>query len=180
MSKTSHKLRHKGGDILPSRPSKLRKYLYICLWVFWFLLLGLAILLSYGWTKRYDLLEKQTKQLLAERHIEAELEIVSIGQETLRLKDVSLRGKADSEDPPFFKADRIEAQYEWRDALRGQMKALSFMGAEAMVEIDAEGKIIGGWVPPKQSESETRLKLPENGIEIKDSRITIDLSLIHI
>ena len=174
MSKTSLKLRHKGSDILPSRPSKLRKYLYICLWVFWFLLLGLAILLSYGWTKRYDLLEKQTKQLLAERHIEAELEIVSIGQETLRLKDVSLRGKADSEAPPFFKADRIEAQYEWRDALRGQMKALSFSRAEAMVEIDAEGKIIGGWVPPKQSESETRLKLPENGIEIKDSQITID------
>jgi len=135
MSKSALETQYNGGAkrlsrLFASGGRSWRACFYVGLWIFWVLLLGCALLLTYGWTQRYELIEQQAKQVLAERNIQAELKVISIGQESLRLEDVQLSDKLQGSAPPFFKADIIEARYDWQQALKGQVKSLSFTRAK--------------------------------------------------
>ena len=172
MSKSVLKSQLKGENLASSTPI-WRKIFFICVWLFWLGLLGLLLLAAYCWAQRYDILEEQTRRLLAENNIQADLDVVSITRDKLRIDSIALSDQLDAQAPPFFAADRIEAEYVWQDLLRGQIKSLSFTRPQAMIEIDASGKIIGGWVPPSQSGTDGDFMLPEQGVNIKEGHLTL-------
>lgn len=154
------------GDITSPR----RKFLLFCLWAFWLLLLIGALLLCYGWTQRYSYLETAAKRVLAENNIAAELKVIDVTRTGLRLDGVELRDIDAPNEAPFFSAERVEARYAWKEALNGKVDAIIFTRPEVMIEIDAAGKIIGGWVPPTQSDDETSLTFPKDGLSIIEGR----------
>ena len=172
MSKHVLKLQSAGENSPPSTPL-WRKILFICVWLFWLALLGLMVILAYSWTQRYDIIEEQARRLLAENNIAGDLDIIHIGQDKLRIESVTLRDTGDKSGEPFFTADIIEARYAWRELIDGQIKALSFTRPKAMIEIDSEGKIVGGWIPPTQSDNDSEMMLPEGGIDIKEGHLTL-------
>jgi len=69
MSKNMLKSHLKGEGVAPNTPL-WRKILLICIWLFWMSLLGLMLLVGYGWTQRYDILEDQARRFLAENNID--------------------------------------------------------------------------------------------------------------
>ena len=172
MSKNMLKSHLKGEDVASNTPL-WRKILLICIWLFWMSLLGLMLLVGYGWTQRYDILEDQARRFLAENNIEADLDIIFITRNKLRVDGITMRDQMDVGAPPFFTADNIEAEYEWRDLLRGKVKSLSFTRPQAVMDIDASGKLISGWVPPSQGENKSKMVFPEDGIAFKDGQLTL-------
>lgn len=133
----------------------------------------IAILLAvFFWTQRYSLIENYAKNLLREQGIEAELSITSLSREAVILRDVSLTYQSEpnqSEASPFFKAKRIEADYILKEAMNGRMKRLRLVEPFAKITLDEQFRIIDGWLPPRDQESDgAPITIPEYGLQIED------------
>jgi len=149
-------------------------------WVLW-VILALALILliaaAFIWVNRYALLEDLAVDSFAQDGIKAELKIDNISKTQATLRHVRL--SHDSQE--FFAATRIDATFDWRDALEGRMKSVTLTQPRARITVDATGQIIDGWLPPSTAdetgdETDNGLKnsLPENGLRLKDGTFFID------
>ena len=161
----------------PQPVSIFRKFIYAGLWLFWIVLLVLALGLSYAWLQRYDYLEQAAKQALAENNIAAEFDIFSIGRTELRLNGVVLRDLNAPDAPPFFSVDQIDARYDWREAVKGKIDKLTFTRPSAMFEVDEKGTLIAGWLPPSQTsdqdKDDAKITFPKDGLWVKDGQLNL-------
>jgi len=135
------------------------------------LLIGLIIgvIAAYLWLNRYSLLEQAAEDLLLEQGIEAELSIESVSKtqavlKTVRFSDGTLE---------FFSADKVIADYAWREALKGHVNKLQLIRPKASMTLDEKGRIIDSWLPPASEDGSGKIVLPPEGIIIKDGTFTI-------
>ena len=142
----------------------------------WWLLYGLlfiifiaACIAAYAWLNRYSLLESAAEDLLLEQGIRAELSIESVSKTQAVLKKIKLS----DETSEFFSADKIIADYAWREALEGRVDKLELTKPKARITIDKTGKVIDGWLPPKRTDSGEGTALPPQGIIIKEGRFDV-------
>ncbi|MEP6343890.1 MAG: YdbH domain-containing protein [Maricaulaceae bacterium] len=150
-----------------------RHVVLVCVWLFWLLLLGGAVLLAHLWTQRYDYLEQSAKQILAERNIMGDLDIIAINSSSLRIENIELREIDAPDETAFFTADIVEAHYAWQDLLKGKIDGLVVTRPKAVVEIDASGRIIAGWVPPTQTGDGSEFTFPKDGFTVKGGQLTV-------
>jgi len=156
-----------------SKPRKKRSVWRWLLWVFLLIFILIAIIATLLWVNRYAILEQTVEDLLREQGIEAELSIQSVSKTQAVLKNIRLMdSKAGSKDP-FFSAQKITADYAWRDALKGRVKKLVFMNPLARVTLNDKGEIIDGWIPPQGEIDEGDVSLPPQGITIQDGNFTV-------
>ena len=142
-----------GPDTATEVP-KPRKKRSIWRWGLWALLIALilAIILAlFIWLNRYSLIEEVTEDLLLEQGIEAELSIDSISSTQAILKNVRLTDSLADDKSVIFMADKITADYDWREALKGRVDKIVFSKPQAFLTLDENGKIINGWLAPKLS-----------------------------
>jgi len=142
----------------------------------WWLLYGLLFIIfiaasiaAYVWLNRYSLLENAAEDLLLEQGIKAELSIESVSKTQAVLKNITLSDEASE----FFSADKIVADYAWREALEGRVNKLQLIKPKARITIDKTGKIIDGWLPPQSTDSGEGTALPPQGIIIKEGRFDV-------
>lgn len=150
-----------------------RHLLLVCVWLFWLLLLGAAVLLAHLWTQRYDYLEQSAKQILAERNIIGDLEIISINRSSLRIENIELRDIDTPDATSFFTAESVDAHYVWQDLLKGKIDGLIVTRPKAVVEIDASGSIVAGWIPPTQTADGSEFIFPKDGFTVKEGQLTV-------
>ena len=160
-------------DIKKGRPRKKRSVWRWLLWALLILLIGVIILAVFIWLNRYSLLEQTAEDLLLEQGVEAELSIDSISKTQAVLKDVRLVDSTKDNSVPFFKADKITAEYDWREAVKGRVEKLVFLRPQAQLTLDERGQIIDGWLPPQGTSTDGELVMPPKGIIIEDGTFTL-------
>ena len=141
------------------------------LWIFCALIILLLIAAAYIWTNRYALIEDMAIDALAQDGIEAQLNIESLSKTHAAITGIKLS----SGGQDVFSVKRIEADFEWRDALEGQIKSALLIEPRARITLDENGKIIDNWLPQSES-SETEKSdstFPENGVTLKDAILSI-------
>ncbi|MEL6688075.1 MAG: YdbH domain-containing protein [Pseudomonadota bacterium] len=139
-----------------------------------FVLIAIAILLSlilattvWIWANRLSLIERQAITYLNSLGIEADLDIRSATG-----TDADIRGIRLSYDgEPFLQIERLQAAYQWRDLLNGDVERLDFAGLVASVTLDETGQIIDGWQPPSTGEGASAF--PVRGIGVTDAEVRI-------
>ena len=164
-----------GPDTATEVP-KPRKKRSIWRWGLWALLIALilAIILAlFIWLNRYSLIEEVTEDLLLEQGIEAELSIDSISSTQAILKNVRLTDSLADDKSVIFMADKITADYDWREALKGRVDKIVFSKPQAFLTLDENGKIINGWLAPKGEGDGGELAVPPKGIIIQDGTFTL-------
>lgn len=148
-------------------PKKLWQWLLLGLCLI--LLIVLAVL-AWAWTNRDSLLENLFKNALLDEGIEAELSIDEITRDYAILKNVRLKYEGER----FFSADRIRADYVWREALEGQFNRLEFERGFARITLDKDGQIIDGWVPPGMGQGGESGSFPKDGIVLTKSELMLE------
>ncbi|MEP1229780.1 MAG: YdbH domain-containing protein [Litorimonas sp.] len=136
------------------------------LWAFFGLCCIVIIGAALAWSNRYALLEDLAVDALASDGIDAELDINSLSKTHAVIDNVRLSHNGDL----FFSAERVTANYLWRDALEGRMKSVTIAQARAHITIDENGTIIDGWRPPSspQDKSSSDDLIPANGVAIQN------------
>ena len=156
------------GQLLESEPHPPKGR-----WTFWrvlrwglaSLLLILIIAAAYMWHNRYAFLEDTLERVLAEQGLDAELSITNIQKQNALLSDITITSDGHS----VFSADTLKIDYDWREALKGRMNRIELSGAVLDITVDEQGKIIDGWMPASNPDSE--LVLPPQGLHLIDSRV---------
>ena len=152
------------------RRSRRRRIVY---WVFVIILSCLFLLLCgavYIWVNRYALMEDIAVDALADTGVEAKLSIESVNKTQAVIKQINLSENGSV----FFSADKIIANYEWRDVLKGQATGLKFIKPSGRVTIDETGKIIDSWLPDLQNNTgDEETVLPPDGIKIQQGSLVV-------
>lgn len=148
----------------PPKPKKRWTFWRVLRWVLLSLLLIILIAAAYVWQNRYSFLENTLQDVLTEQGLEAQLSIRDIQKTRASLADISIS----AEGTPVFSADKLMIEYDWRDALKGRMKRIELTGAALDLTVDEKGKIIDGWMPASNPDSE--LVLPPGGLHLSGSR----------
>jgi len=156
-----------------AKPRKKRVFWRWLLWIFLGLIILALVIAAYIWVNRYALLEKSAEDLLLEQGIRAELSIQSVSKTQAVLKNVALFDSEKDGETPFFSAQKIEADYQWREALEGRIEKLVFTQPKALITLDDKGQIIDGWIPPQSEDSSGNTALPPEGIFIKEGQFTV-------
>lgn len=124
------------------------------------------------WSNRYSVFERYVINLLQDRGIEAQLSIKRVNLESVRIDDIELTYQ--SEDTPFFRAERIDADYNWKEAVQGNVTRLKLVEPEARITLDENFKIVDGWLPPKSESSPGGFSLPVNGIFLDEATFYLE------
>ena len=157
---------------LPKPPKKRSIWRWL-LWAVFIILILLLILAVFSWLNRYSLLEDAAEDLFFEQGIEAEISIDSITRTQAILKNIRLIDKTTDENVVFFQADKITAEYDWREAIKGRTEKIVFLRPRAQLTLDETGQIIDGWIPPQGEGDSGELVLPPKGIIIQDGTFTV-------
>jgi len=136
---------------------------------FGLILLIVLMAAFWAWSNRVSLIEDMAIDTLAEDGITAELSLDELTKTGLVLSGVKL----DFGGETFFAAETIKARYAWREALNGKINRLEFTGAFAKAQIDENGKILDGWLPPGFGEETGDGSFPPEGILIKDTQLAL-------
>jgi len=160
-------------EIERPKPRKKRSIWRWLLWALLTLLILAAILAAFLWLNRYSLLEDGAEDLFLEQGIKAELSIDSISKTELVLKNIHLSDSTKEGGEAFFKADKITAEYAWREALKGRFDKVVFLKPQAQLTLDEKGQVIDGWLPPEGEGENGELVLPPKGIIIEDGTFTL-------
>ncbi len=136
-------------------------------WISLSMLMLFIIAAAYVWQNRYHFLENTLEDVLAEQGLEAQLSIRDIKKRGASLSNITISANGER----VFSADRLTLGYEWRDALKGRMNRIELTGAALALTVDAQGKIIDGWIPASNPNSE--LALPPQGLQFNDSKIAL-------
>ena len=160
----------KGLPLAKPKRSRRRRTFY---WVFIIILSCLFLLLCgamYVWHNRYALMEDIAIDALAEHGVKAQLSVESVRKTQAIIKQVNLS----NDGSVFFTADKIIANYEWRDMLKGQAKGLEFINPSGRVTIDKTGKVIDSWLPELQNNTQDgETVLPPDGIKIQQGSLVV-------
>ena len=149
---------------IPVRPPRRRRVLL------WLTLIFVGFLLLIGfviYTQRLSLVERAFRGALADRGLEAELEVESFDTRALVLRDVRLRENGQD----VLSAARIRATYNFREALGGRIRSAEVERARIRIGLDEDFRIVDGWLQP--SGEGPGPTLPSEGVSLADS--TIDL-----
>ncbi len=157
------------GPVSPKKRSIWR-------WLLWGLFVSLILLIILGtflWVNRYSLLEEAAEDLLLEQGIQAELSIESISQTQAVVTNVRLIDTTSDDAKKFFEADKVTAEYEWREAVKGRFEKLVFVRPRARFTLDESGNFIDGWIPPQGEGDGGEPVLPPKGIVIDGGVFTL-------
>lgn len=136
-------------------------------WILATLLLLIIIAAAYAWQNRYAFLESAIEDVLAEQGLDAQLSINSIKKKSANLADITI----DENGQRVFSAKTLSLDYQWREALKGRVNRIELSDAQLSVTVDEKGKIIDGWMPASNPDSE--VVLPPQGIHLKDTGVKI-------
>ncbi|GLQ21100.1 YdbH domain-containing protein [Algimonas porphyrae] len=142
------------------------RLLRIGLWIAAITLLIVGAAAIWVWNQRYALMERQAITYLQSMGVTADLRIRSATGTEADVRNIRLS----YEDTPFLTIDRMQATYQWRDLLNGQVERLDFTGLNASVTVDEDGNIIDGWRPPSTGGG---AGLPIQGIGLDDAAIEL-------
>ncbi len=145
------------------RPRRKRPWWVWGLWTLCGFILILTIISAVIWSNKDSLLETLAIHKLADNGIKAELDIDSLSKTRAVLDNVSLSYDGQT----FFTAKHIEAVYDWRGALKGQIQSAIITQPRVDITIDKTGKIINDWLPQRQNNAPSDGILPENGVIVK-------------
>lgn len=150
-------------------PRRINRWTFwrVLSWSFAALLLIVLIAAAYIWQNRYAFLENTFEDILAEQGLDAELSINAIQKNSAKLSGITI----DADGERVFSAKTLEIEYDWREALKGRMKRIELTEAELVITVDEKGKIIDGWMPASNDESD--LVLPPEGLHLNDSRVKL-------
>gem|GEM_PF-4717411 len=157
---------------------KRRRPWRIVKWLTLFLILGLVIALTYAWTHRLEFLETQVSKILKDKGYDTTFEIEAITKKRAVLRDITVgtaegdRSSESSPATPFLTAKKVTLNYEWREALEGNIEQLSIEGPHLFGELDSDGKLISP-IFPKSGTDTTPILLPEDGIVVKNGSVTL-------
>jgi hypothetical protein len=158
----------KTADVSASRPKKRWTFWRVLGWLIASLLVIILIASAYVWQNRYSYLEQAVEDVLAQRGLEADISIRSIDKGKANLTEIDINAGG----ARVFSADKLQLEYEWREAIKGRMKRIEITGADIALKVDEKGRIIDGWMPEPDPNSE--LVLPPNGIKLTDAVLTLD------
>ena len=140
-------------------------------WTFRIIMAVLLLILISGavlWANRYAVIKNLAVENLKKHGIDAELDIQSLSKTHAIVKNIKLSHR--SKD--IFEAKRVEARYDWREALEGRIKSAILTQPRAYVTLDKSGKIIDDWLPARdRASSDMPINLPENGLTIQNGTI---------
>lgn len=139
----------------------------IALWMVAIIALLIGAIAAWAWTQRYALIERQAITYLQSMGIDADLRIRSATGTEADVRNIRLS----YEDTPFLTLDRMQASYQWRDLLGGQVERLDFTGLTASITVDEDGNIIDGWRPPSSGDG---AGLPLQGIGLTRAKLTLN------
>ena len=108
-----------------------------------------------------------------EQGIKAELSIDSINQTQATVKNIRLMDETSDKGQVFFQAEKITAEYEWREALKGRFEKITLLKPQAQFTLDEKGQIIDGWLPPRGDGEGDGVVLPPKGIILQDGVFTL-------
>ena len=150
---------------IPVRPPTRRRVLL------WLTLIFVISLIAIGVTvyfERLSIVERVFRGALAERGLDAELEVERLDLNGLVLRDVTLREKGKT----VLTADRIVAGYEFREALDGSIKSLRVERGVVSIGLDEDFRIVDGWLQPSGEGGPPIL--PYEGVDLVDSEVDLD------
>lgn len=161
-SRKGRKLSRKKTAIEPIRPWSVWRFLA---WTFVTIFLLVLIAIAYGWANRYSLLEDLAQETLAGRGLEASLTIDDITREGAELSDIKIAHNGET----VFNAAKVQARYDWREALKGHVKRIVIEEADIRMKVNESGKVIDSWMP--KGDPNAPLILPPEGVVITDSHL---------
>ena len=150
---------------IPVRPPTRRRVLM------WLTLIFAVTLVAIGVTvyfERLSIVERVFRNALAERGLDAELEVERLALDGLVLRDVVLK----EDGKTVLTADRIVAGYEFREALDGTIKSVRVERGVVSIGLDADFRIVDGWLQPSGEGGPP--VLPYEGVELVDSEVDLD------
>lgn len=131
-------------------------------------LIGLIVIATiWIWMNRYALIERQAITYLNSLGIDADLDIQSASRTEADIRNIRLSYDGEA----FLTIQHLQAAYQWRDLLNGQVERLDFEGLNAIITVDETGAIIDGWQPPSTGNNASGF--PLDGITAKDARLTL-------
>lgn len=147
-------------------------------WALLCLLFGIIIAFVYFWMHRFEFLETQVRNILKEKGFETTFNIESLSKNRTVLRKVTMatRESSPSSKKPFLTAEKIILNYEWRDAVKGNIDKLTIEGPHFFAEVDAAGKLVRP-IFPKSNTNNAPLILPKDGIFIKNALGTLKNSV---
>jgi len=150
-----------------SAPAKKVTRRKILLWLTLAFVITLLLAGAVIYLERISIVEGLFRDALKERGLEAELEVESLSTEGLILTDIILR----EDGQIVLEADRVEAGYEFREALNGRIREIEINGARIHVGLDEDFKIVDGWLKPSEDGGETIL--PYEGVTLNKSAVDL-------
>ena len=136
-------------------------------WISLSLLMLLIIAAAYVWQNRYQFLESTLQDVLAEQGLDAKLSIRDVKKQGASIQDIIISANGER----VFSAEALTLEYAWREALKGRVNRIELTGAALALTVDAQGKIIDGWMPAPNPDSE--LILAPQGLRFSNSKIAL-------
>lgn len=145
----------------PKKPRKRRAALIA--------LILLGAVLALLWLQRYALIELYARHKIKQMGYDTDFTVTAISGERLTIEDIQLSQAKDT----FFAAQSINADYTWREALKGQIISLDIDKASLSVAVDETGKITSPWLPQGGSGETALPALPQKGIKLTQGTIKL-------
>lgn len=155
--------------IQADEPIRRRSRWWIALWVFLALLLLMAVIVYYVWVNRHGLVADQIKNQLSGMGYEVELSVTELEETSARVEQVTLS----RDGQLILKADALDLDYDWRDAMDGKFKRVEIDGVKAKIKIDANGTIENPFASGVATGGESGFVFPPNGITLRNSQLEL-------
>ena len=137
-------------------------------WVLWGAVLVLLLVLAgafTAWHYRYNLLERKVRQVFAQNGFDVELRITSADTHKMSVENIKLS----SGGKQVFTASRVELEYDYKRALKGEFERVVIERPVVNITLDKSGNIINDWFPKKSGGS--GFVFPLRGVNIEDAVI---------
>ena len=157
----------------PDRPAhKKRRIWRIVLFGLLLVLIGIAAVATYVWSERYALIENGMREAAAAQGLDLDLSIEQMSRTEARISNIVIS----DESGEILRARRLDARYQWRDALEGRFDQLRLTGPEVTLTLDEKGRPIADWMPaPDPNNQDSALMdIPPEGIFVTEA--TFDLT----
>ncbi len=157
--------RHKAVNARPRR----KKVWRIALWIVFILLLSLAFLVYWIWSNRLALVQEQIILELEERGFEAELTLSDLQEKRAKIDNIRISNDGNL----LLKAQTLELEYVWREAMEGRFEYVKIIGPEISVQIDEDGQFKNPF-ESAGSGGDNVSEFPLRGVEVVDGRLSLE------
>ena len=121
------------------------------------------------WFNRYSIFESMARREFAKIGIDGNLHVQSISKTEAVISKIKL--SADGQ--PFLSAGEARFSYDLDNVLDGVFNQINVRDADVYLTLDANGKIIDGWMP-QSSTGGDGFNIPAEGIHLKSSNLHIE------